>query len=1359
MEYTAEQLNYFRICFIAFNLVSEGLRNIFKQEWDFRYKTSTFGEWKDTPQNGRDFDNNESRKSRRKNARYLATIKIGNTAEWDCSCLFFAILFSDSIGTTLSAAIRSDVDDIRQVRNDIAHISEAELTDTEFKNHVDRVLLAFNSLGLPISEIETVKNQTSFPTAEVNYLKMQATNLQAELKKTKSDFQVAQNTIKTKEDQVKTLASDLQVAEHTIQRKEEQVECLTQEINSKVESFCNLTFKPSHEIIRRSNDVTRIMSKMQELEGESNGVVSTIYLSGNPGCGKSQIARQIGQEFFTIKSRDNEGLTFVATLNAETLETLADSYICLAKQLGITEYTLTSLATSKVISPKEIIQHLQRLICLKIKLFAQWLIIADNVVDLCLVRSYLPQTASNEWGHGQVLITTQDSSSIPASAPHTYHESLSAGMQSDDAVELLKQVSQMSNDEQAKEVTETLEFQPLALAAAAFYVQTVVRNGSPSYSWTNYLETFRCGEREATEEVLAKENTAYPKTMTTAIEMAINRASESDHVLRQAFSFFSLCASESLPIEAVVNFVKVRTRGQADELIRAKVLRSSLITCLYSKDGAPAYLKVHGLVHEVLKKMSTLDVEFTERAECISKAIQVFHSLSKSDHNHLFESGNVVVKLRKVTTHCKVLHEILTSTFPETSTLVKDLTPLIAPFDVVSWLCSTASLCCDLSNPSDANFFSSSACHFVQYITSARKADVLKADVFAVHGRALSMSCQYNLSISYHEEATKIYSASYGEEHAKIAANYNELGEVYSKIGNHHQAQEYHERALVISKAIYGEKHADVARSYNNLGGNVYYILGQLNQAKEYLEKALIIRRTIFAEEHADIATTYNNLGNVYCGLAQYKKANKYHEKALVIRKKIYGEEHADVAESYNNLASVYNSLAQYKQEKEYQEKALVIQRKIYGEEHADVAGSYNNLGSVYHSLAQYKQAKEYHEKALVIQRKIYGEEHAEVAISYNNLGGVYHSLAQYNQATEYRVKALVIQRKIYGEEHAHVAISYNNLGSIYHSLAQYKEAKEYHEKALVINRKIFGEEHDDVATSYNNLGRVYHSLAEYKQAKEYHEKALVIQRTIYGEENAHVARSYNNLGSVYHSLAQYKQAKEYHEKALVLQRKSYGEEHADVAGSYNNLGGVYHSLEQYMQAKEYYEKALVIQRNIYGEEHANVASSYDRLGSVYFSLAQYNQAKEYVEKALVIQRNIYGEEHSYVATSYSNLGSVFNRLTQYKEAKEYHEKALVIQRNIYGEEHADVARSYNILGNVYHSLAQYKEAKEYHEKALVIERKLYGEEHADIATIDNDLEFFYHSLNLAQYKQAKEYQISPLFFFLFCWLVYYYLL
>ena len=255
MEYSQEQLNYFRICHVAFNLVPVGLRQIFKQEWDFRYKTTPLGEWIDTPQNGRDFCNKESRRSCTKNARYLATIQIGDTSEWDCSCLFFAILYSDSIGTTLSPAVSAAIDDIRQVRNDIVHINEGKLTDAEFQTYAARVSKDFSTLGLSINEIDDVKNQTSFPTEEVENLKKEVRDLKNELKKTKRDLHNAQADLQSSKDENKAL---------------------TQEINSKLETFCFLASKPPHEVIRRASDMERLANKMQELHGGADGVVSTI---------------------------------------------------------------------------------------------------------------------------------------------------------------------------------------------------------------------------------------------------------------------------------------------------------------------------------------------------------------------------------------------------------------------------------------------------------------------------------------------------------------------------------------------------------------------------------------------------------------------------------------------------------------------------------------------------------------------------------------------------------------------------------------------------------------------------------------------------------------------------------------------------------------------------------------------------------------------------------------------------------------------------------------------------------------------------------------------------------------------------
>ena len=948
-----EQLNFFRACHISFNLVPQGLRKVLKQEWDLVYKTTPSGEWKDISQNGRDFYSKESGKSRTRNKRLLATIQSGNTAEWDCSCLVFAILNSDCIGSTISPAVRKEVDDLRQVRNYIAHLNEAEITDTEFQNYVARVLAAFNALKLPIKEVNDVKNQTNFPTAEVKSLKMQADKLKA----------------------------DLQLTQETLQSKQEEVEALTQEINSKVESFCTLTFKPSHEIIKRSSDVTRIMKKLEELYNESNRAISTIYISGIPGCGKSQLARQLGQDIFDRRWHENDSLTFVATLNAETLDSLADSYSSLARHLGITEYTLTNLETSTKGKPKEKIQYLKRVIYPKTKHFSSWLIIVDNVVDLSLVFRDLPPTGSEEWGHGQVLITTQDSSSIPFNAPLTYHESLSDGMHPDDAVNLLQQVSHIDDQNQTEEVAKVLEYQPLALAAAAFYVQTIVGNGSPNYLWKDYLDALSQGKRELTEKLLADENRAYSKTTTTAIQMTIMRALEGDEVLREVFYLFSLCAPESLPMEVAVDFVKSRITGQSEELIKTKLFKASLLSCLQDKDGAYAFLRMHNISHEVLKSIITSKIDSTERIQCISIVIRIFNCLMEKNRNLLHSSRQVFAKLRLIASHCKELRVIVNTDFTKSKMFLESITPR----ELVLWLSLSAAVCCSLSNPKDADLFNSSIRNFMHFLNDSKEDKSLRADTYSIQGNVYRDLCQYSEAENHHKKALVIRKEIYGERHCEVATSYSSLGKIYGDLGQYSKAKEYGEKALNIRTESYGEHHCDVAESYSNLG-NVYIDLGLYTKAKENHEKALNIRKEIYGEHHSDVAASYNNLGIVYKKLDQYSEAKKNHENALVIRKEIYGEHHCDVAESYNNLGNVYVSLGQYSEAEENYEKALIIRKEFYGEHHGKVATCYNNLGCVYKNLSQYSEAKEYYEKALIMTKVIYGDQHPLTEVVFRNL-------------------------------------------------------------------------------------------------------------------------------------------------------------------------------------------------------------------------------------------------------------------------------------------------------------------------------------------------------------------------------------
>lgn len=199
-EYNDEQLNYYRICYLTTDILAEGLRTIFKQEWDNRYK-ATKGEWKDEPWNGLDFYNGESPRNQRRNSLLLATMINGNRAEWDCTMLFYAILNSDCI-YGLSTAVYSNVSDLRTFRNEqFAHIPRGHLSGLEFQNAIGKVHTAFQGLGLSTVQIQDIRNQTSFPTEELRNVLDNVEDLKRELQEKGKELQEKEEQRQVLEDQ------------------------------------------------------------------------------------------------------------------------------------------------------------------------------------------------------------------------------------------------------------------------------------------------------------------------------------------------------------------------------------------------------------------------------------------------------------------------------------------------------------------------------------------------------------------------------------------------------------------------------------------------------------------------------------------------------------------------------------------------------------------------------------------------------------------------------------------------------------------------------------------------------------------------------------------------------------------------------------------------------------------------------------------------------------------------------------------------------------------------------------------------------------------------------------------------------
>ena len=400
-EYTDEQLNYFKICHVTTDILTEGLRIIFKQEWDSRYWT-ILGEWKDDPSNGKDFYSKESPRNQRRNKHMLSTMIKGNRVEWDCTMLFYAILYSDCI-YNLNAVVRTNVDDLRKFRNEeFAHMPQGQLSELDFKIAIGKVFAAFQALGLSTVEIQDITNQKTFPTEEVRDLldkvkalkkdldikekdnkdmedqlkrtksqrqdledqlketRKQRISLEDQLKETEKQLQVLQNEIaeteekrmgledllekkenelketeekrrnltdqlktteerqrnlkdnlKETEERRKSLEDQLQEKEKQLKvlseqlLKEKQLKVLSEQLLNDTSPFCILPPKPSHDIVSRNVEVTNITKQPQELKRADASNLSILYISGNPGSGKSQLAGLVAKRFYEKAQEDS----------------------------------------------------------------------------------------------------------------------------------------------------------------------------------------------------------------------------------------------------------------------------------------------------------------------------------------------------------------------------------------------------------------------------------------------------------------------------------------------------------------------------------------------------------------------------------------------------------------------------------------------------------------------------------------------------------------------------------------------------------------------------------------------------------------------------------------------------------------------------------------------------------------------------------------------------------------------------------------------------------------------------------------------------------------------------------------------
>ena len=589
-----------------------------------------------------------------------------------------------------------------------------------------------------------------------------------------------------------------------------------------------------------------------------------------------------------------------------------------------------------------------------------WLLIVDNVVKMDEIIPFLPQLQDEDWQGGQVLITTQDVSSVPSNCSIAVHISISQGMDPIESCEFLADLSGLAgNRDFLSKVAVILDHQPLALASAAFYVKQLRESkASAQFTWKDYLKKFNEGKRNLTEMKLTKVNHAYPVTMSTAVLLSVKMFAENNPILRHAFTLLSFVSHELLPLDIIASYVIRIGKYNDEEDVRLQILQCSLFLPLEYKKSVS--ISLHRVVHDSIK-LYTSDNEIEANTK-LRVPLYVLQLLL--EHNNMLASDTALIPhLKAFYTKTKNLSsEVFV---PDSMRMKQKIKMQEYVFNLTSSL--------------------------IQY------GEFLLSKYYLVIAlRMTTNECDKNKR-DFQEICYTVF--------PKIHRLFLNLGTVEANLRSTTKAKEHYERGLEICLKLYGEFHGDIPSFYMNLAG-----LGCLRQ-NECRDSVKYAKLALKLDNQPSIQGLYfMNQGMLKSSEGNWLKAEQYYRKALnifvkktpVVDGRLPVFVVTNCAYIFTTIGMIEARTGRYEESKKSFKFAIELYQGAKGLNHLGFADLYYNFGIVYYNLYEFADAEKYLRLALEIYSKQLEPGHKNIGMASQYLSGVLLNRGQFSKAAYY---------------------------------------------------------------------------------------------------------------------------------------------------------------------------------------------------------------------------------------------------------------------------------------------------------------------------------------------------------------------
>jgi len=346
------------------------------------------------------------------------------------------------------------------------------------------------------------------------------------------------------------------------------------------------------------------------------------------------------------------------------------------------------------------------------------------------------------------------------------------------------------------------------------------------------------------------------------------------------------------------------------------------------------------------------------------------------------------------------------------------------------------------------------------------------------------------------EVIIQIESALLGEggEIASLIREWDELGEIYRRVGEFDFAQQAYERGLEMIEQPEGSLYLRLKQHLAHL----HYYKGDYQVAIDlFTEIATLNEQTPQHERDFSLDyELYHTLGNAYLYEGEHKKAEESYLHALKI-----SESEAQKASMYYSLGVLHQTLKNHIKAKRYTKESIRIYDPLleqFAHLPADTitydqvtvmskaAKAYLTLGSIFFQTEEDDEAEKMFMKALDLNHRSSQENNnADMAYIYDHLGRLADRKGERGEAHSFFRKALVLAQQISSAKNYQLASIYMHLGVHHLEGKQIQDAVYHLEQSFETYKRCYpGATCVDMADVLGYLAKCWESIDNWKNCK-----------------------------------------------------------------------------------------------------------------------------------------------------------------------------------------------------------------------------------------------------------------------------------